>query len=45
MVNSTQEIAEIIKVGTAAMLLAASFIVGMVLYLHNKMIKVNQRKF
>jgi hypothetical protein len=41
--QSTEEIAQIIKIGTTVMLLGASFVIGMVLYLHKKMMQANSK--
>ncbi len=37
----TQEIAQIIKIGTTIMLMGACFVIGMVVYLHKKMLKIS----
>lgn len=39
--QNPEEIAQIIKIGTAAMLFGASLIIGLVVYFHGKMIKGN----
>ena len=41
--QSTEEIALIIKIGTSAMLLTAGVVIGLVLYIHNKMEKVQTK--
>jgi hypothetical protein len=43
--QSTEEIAQIIKIGTMAMLLMAVVVIGLVLYFHNKMMKVNNSQY
>jgi heme/copper-type cytochrome/quinol oxidase subunit 2 len=39
MSQSAEEIAQIIKIGTTAMLTLAFVVIGMVLYFHQKMVK------
>lgn len=39
--QNSEEVAQIIKIGTAAMLFGASIVIGLVLYLHGKMVKGN----
>jgi hypothetical protein len=39
--HSTEEIAQIIKIGTIGMLLLASIVIGVVMYLHNKMLNTS----
>lgn len=41
--QSTEEIALIIKIGTSAMLLMAGVVIGLVLYFHKKMVKVQSK--
>jgi hypothetical protein len=37
--QNAEEIAQIIKIGTTAMLLMAGVVIGLVLYFHQKMVK------
>lgn len=42
--NSAEEIALIIKIGTTAMLFAASIVIGIVLYLHKRIMKTQMKE-
>ncbi len=43
MSQSTEEIALIIKIGTIAMLTMAGLVIGLVIYFHQKMVKVQSK--
>jgi hypothetical protein len=39
----TEEITQIIKVGTSLMLIGAAVIIGLVVYFHNRLVKITNK--
>jgi hypothetical protein len=42
--QSPEEIATIIKIGTSVMLMMASLVIGLVIYFHKKLMKINPKE-